>query len=374
MARHFAAALGAAAAALLLAVTAPARADIVVGMTSGFTGSVAAGVKENHEGAKLWFDHVNATGGVNGQKVVLATLDDKFLPKLAAENAKKLITEQNAIAIFMNRGTPHSEAIRPLLDEYKVPLVAPSTGAAVLHQPVHPWIFNVRATYQREAEKVVAHLTSIGLTRIAIAQTDDSFGADCVVGAMKGFDKAKLAPLYHLKLDREKPDFSEIARRAAKENAQAVLVFASSGTVAAGTKAIRAAGSKAQIVTASNNASGGFIKLMGEHARGTIVTQVFPYERSLAAPMVKEAHDLAVAKGMPGVTPAMLEGYAGAKVLIEGIKRAGPNPTRQKLRDALEAMNKVNIGGLEVSFSPTDHTGLEYSDLSIIGRDGKFRR
>jgi branched-chain amino acid transport system substrate-binding protein len=374
-ARPFAAAtLGAAAAALMLAFTAPARADIVVGMTSGFTGAVAAGVKENHEGAKLWIDHVNATGGVHGQKLLLTTLDDKFLPKLAAENARKLLTEHNAIALFMNRGTPHTEAIRPLLDEFKVPLVAPSTGAAVLHQPVNPWIFNVRATYQREAEKVVAHLASIGLTRIAIAQTDDSFGADCVVGAQKGFEKARLEPLYHLKLNREKPDFSEIAQRAAKEQAQAVLMFASSNTVAEGTKAIRAAGSKAQIVTVSNNASGGFIKLMGPHARGTIVTQVFPYERSLAAPMVKEAHDLAVAKGMPGVTPAMLEGYAGAKVLVEGLKRAGSNPTRQKLRDALEAMNKVNIGGLEVSFSPSDHSGLDYADLSIIGIDGKFRR
>jgi branched-chain amino acid transport system substrate-binding protein len=77
---------------------------------------------------------------------------------------------------------------------------------------------------------------------------------------------------------------------------------------------------------------------------------------------------------MPGVTPAMLEGYAGAKVLVEGLKRAGANPTRQKLRDALEGMQKVNIGGLDVSFSPNDHSGLDYADLSIIGQDGKFRR
>jgi ABC-type branched-subunit amino acid transport system substrate-binding protein len=90
--------------------------------------------------------------------------------------------------------------------------------------------------------------------------------------------------------------------------------------------------------------------------------------------MVKEAHDLAVAKGLEGVTPAMLEGYAGAKVLVEGLKRAGPSPTRQRLRDALESMRKVDIGGLEVNYSPASHTGLDYADLSIIGADGKFRR
>ena len=104
------------------------------------------------------------------------------------------------------------------------------------------------------------------------------------------------------------------------------------------------------------------------------MTQVFPYERSLSAPIVKEAYDLAVAKGLNEVTPAMLEGYAGAKVLVEGLKHAGANPTRQKLRDALENMGRVNIGGLEVNYSPKSHSGLQYADLSIIGPDGKFRR
>jgi ABC-type branched-subunit amino acid transport system substrate-binding protein len=359
--------------AMLLVVTG-ASAQIVVGQTSGFTGLVAPGVKENTDGAKLWIDHVNAQGGVNGQQIRLVSLDDQFQPKLAAENAKKLITEHHAIAIFMNRGTPHSEAIKPLLDEYKVPLVAPSTGAMSLHTPVHPWIFNVRATYQREAEKAVTHLASIGLTRIAILQTDDSFGEDCVIGANKGFEKARLQPSFLMKFDRSKPDFAPFVARAAKAELQAVLFIGSAGAVSEGTKALRTAGVSAQVVTLSNNASNGFIKQLGEHARGTIVSQIFPYERSLAAPIVKEAHDLAVQKGLDGVTPAMLEGYAGAKVLLEGIRRAGPNPTRQKLRDALEAMKRVDIGGLEVSFGPSDHSGLDYADLSIIGPDGKFRR
>ncbi len=114
--------------------------------------------------------------------------------------------------------------------------------------------------------------------------------------------------------------------------------------------------------------------MMGRYARGTIVSQIFPYERSLSAPMVKEASDLAHAKDVPEVTPAMLEGFAAAKVLVEGLRRAGPNPTRASLRNALETLHKFDIGGLEVSYSPTDHTGLDYADLSIIGPEGKFRR
>jgi len=278
------------------------------------------------------------------------------------------------VALFMNRGTPHTQAIAPLLAEYKVPLVAPSSGAMALHTPVNPWIFNVRAPYQREAEKAIEHLASIGLTRIAVAHVDDSFGGDCAIGAQHGFEKARLQPAFVLKFDRDHPDFAPVLAGAAKADVQALMLIGSAAVVADGTAQLRKAGSKATVVTVSNNASGGFIKLMGENARGTIVTQMFPYERSLSAPIVKEAYDLAVAKGMTEVTPAMLEGFAGAKVLVEGLKRASANPTRQSLRDALEGMGHVNIGGLDVSYSAKSHTGLQYADLSIIGPDGKFRR
>ena len=144
-----------------------AHAQILVGQTAGFTGAVASSVKEATDGAKLYFDAVNARGGVNGQKIELVSLDDKFDPKLTLENAKKLI-DQGVVSLFLNRGTPHTQALMPLLTEAKVPLVGPSTGAMVLHDPVHPWIFNVRATYQREAERTIAHLSLVSVQRIAV--------------------------------------------------------------------------------------------------------------------------------------------------------------------------------------------------------------
>jgi branched-chain amino acid transport system substrate-binding protein len=351
-----------------------ASAQIVIGQTAGFSGPVAAGVKETTDGAKLYIDAVNARGGVNGQTIELLSMDDKFDPKLAAENARELITKKSVLALFLTRGTPHTQAIMPLLTEYKVPLVAPSTGAVALHTPVHPWLFNVRATYQREADRAVRHLSLVGVTRIGIVQVDDAFGADAVQGAMRAFEAVAKQPVFLEKFDRSKPDFSKIAPKAVSTDAQAVLFIGSGTAVADGVSAIRAAGSKAQIVTLSNNASAGFIKLLKENARGTIITQVFPYERSLASPIVKEARELAKAKGSDEVTPAMIEGFAGAKVLVEALKRAGPNPTRDKLRTALESFKRFDIGGLEVSFSSAAHTGLDYADLSIIGPDGKFQR
>lgn len=350
------------------------QAQIRVGQTAGFTGTVGPGVKETTLGAQLLINAVNSRGGIHGQKIELISLDDKFDPKLAAANAQQLIEAEEVLVLFLNRGTPHTEAIIPLLDKHGVALVAPSTGAMLLHQPVKKHVFNVRATYQREAEKAVQHLASVGIQRISLVQVDDSFGADAVAGAQKGLAAAKLQPVTVDKFDRAKPDFSAIAPNIVRANAQAVFMLGSGSAVVEGVKALRAAGSNAQVVTLSNNASAGFISSLGNLAHGVIVTQVFPNERSIAYPLVKEAQELARAQKLDGVTPAMLEGFAAAKVLVESLRKAGPKFSREKVQAALEGMRKVDLGGLEISYGPDDHTGLDFADLSIIGSDGKFRR
>ncbi|MCK9688384.1 ABC transporter substrate-binding protein [Scleromatobacter humisilvae] len=362
-------------AAIALIASTLSHADVLIGQTADFSGPVASGVKETAAGAKLWIDHVNAGGGINGEPITLVSMDDKFEPANAAANARTLIVDKKVLALFLTRGTPHNQAILPLLSEFGVPLIAPSTGAMALHKPVNPWVFNVRASYQHEANRAIRHLSLVGLAHIGIVQVNDSFGSDAVKGALDAFAQVNGAPLFTESYDREKPDFTRIQHAVTTLNPQAILFLGSGSAVVNGVKAIRATGSHAQIVTLSNNASDGFIKALGDNATGTIVTQVFPYERSLASPMVKEARQLQkAATGDDKVTPAMLEGFAGAKVLVEGLRRAGKNPTREKLRAALETLHHYDIGGLEVSFSPTSHTGLDYTDLSIIGSDGKFTR
>jgi ABC-type branched-subunit amino acid transport system substrate-binding protein len=359
--------------ALTLGATLPAPAQILIGQTAGFTGPVAAGVQETTAGAKLVIDAVNATGGIDGEKIELISLDDAFTPAKAAENARTLITERRVLSMFLNRGTPHTQAIMPLLTEFGVPLVGPSTGAMVLHRPVHPWLFNVRATYQREAERAVAHLNLIGVRRIGVIHVQDSFGEDLLEGARRGFADAKLEPAFVAGFDRAKPDFGPVVAAAQKADPQALLFIGSGTAVADGVKALRARGVMAQVVTFSNNASGGFVEGLGEHARGVIVTQVFPFERSIATGFVKDAMALARAQNVT-LTPAMLEGVAAARVLVAGLRRTPKPLTRDGLRRALEGMTRLDLGGLELGYSPTDHTGLDFVDLSIIGAGGKFVR
>ncbi len=351
-----------------------AHGQILIGQTVGVTGAVAATVSETVAGARLYIDSVNAKGGIRGEKIELITLDDKFDVKLAAENARILIEDKKVLALFLNRGTPHTQAILPLLEKYDMALVGPSTGAMLLHQPVNRHVFNVRSSYQREARKAVEHLSTVGITRIAVVHVDDSFGLDGLTGTLEGLSKAKLQPAAVLKYARDKPDLNPIAPALAKADAQAVLWIGSGTVVSDGIKVLRASGSAAQVVTLSNNASDGFIKQLGKAGVGVIITQVLPSERSYAYPFIAEARTLAQAQKNLALSPALLEGFLSAKVMVEALRRASPKPTRQKVISALDSMHKFDLGGLKVNYSPTNHTGLDFADLSIVGSDGKFKR
>lgn len=364
--------LALAAAALGMGAVASAHADIVVGQTVGLTGPVSSSVKELVAGAQLYIDSVNAKGGVHGEALRLMTLDDGFEPQQAAANARELIEKHNVVALFLNRGTPHTEAIMPLLAQHRVALVAPSTGAMLLHQPINPYIFNVRSSYQAEAERAVSHLHGNMLTRIAMVHVDDSFGRDTLQGALKGFSRVGLAPLTIIKADRMKPDYAGIVRQLMQARPQAVLWTGSAIAVSGGIKALRQAGGHMPVVTLSNNASQGFLNLLGPLAHGTIVTQVFPDTRSGTYAFNREAIALARAKAVT-FTPQMAEGFAAAKVLVEALNRAGPAPTRQKVLMALNQLDSFDLGGLNIGYDPRSRTGLQYVTLSIVDKEGQFR-
>lgn len=345
---------------------------ILIGQTAGFTGTVAGGVKETTDGAKMYIDWVNKNGGVHGRKIELVSLDDVFDPKKAAANAKTLIEEKKVFALFLCRGTPHSEAIMPLLKANGVPLVAPSTGAMLLHEPVNPWIFNVRAKYQLEAEKGIVQLSAMGIQRIGVIHVDDSFGKDALAGAVRGFAEAGVKPTGVWAYDRATPKFEAAVAALVATNPQAAVLLGSGTHVAEIVKQIRSKQSSVQLMTISNNASSAFVKSLGTNAHGVIVTQVFPNPKMATTPIAVQMQKLA--RESPGATVShqAMEGFAAAKVLVEGLKRAGKKPTRESFVAGLNELRGFDLGGMRLDYSPSDHTGTEYVELSIIGRKGDF--
>ena len=357
-----------------LCACAIAHADILIGQTAGLTGPTAPAMKEVNEGANLYFAEVNRQGGIQGAPIKLISMDDKFDPALAAKNAQELIEQKDVLALFLSRGTPPTEAILPVLAKHEIALIGPSTGAMSLHEPVNRYVYNVRAPYQAEATKGIVQLRSTGLSKIAVIYRDDSFGKDVMVGVSKGFTTVSLEPTFVEKVDRVKADFSAAIARAKATGPEAIMIIESPVTVARAVGEMRKAGVLSQVITLSNCASKGFVDALGADARGVIVTQVFPGERARGVPMIAELATLAQAKNIE-VSPATVEGFAAAKVLVEALRRLKTaTPTRKALMTVLDSMSRYDLGGVSVSFSSTDHTGLSFSDLSIIGADGRFVR
>jgi ABC-type branched-subunit amino acid transport system substrate-binding protein len=345
---------------------------ILIGQTAGHSGTVAGGVKETTDGARLYINYVNANGGVHGRKIELVSMDDKFDPKLAAANAKTLIEDKKVFALFLNRGTPHSEAILPLLKQHGVPLIGPSTGADILHSPVNPYVFNVRAKYQLEAERGIVQLSAMGMSRIAVIHVNDSFGKDALAGAMKGFASANIKPVGIYSYDRTTGKVDEAVKSAVKSDAQATILIGSGANVADMVAQVRAARSGMQLITLSNNSSSSFVKSLGDNARGVIVTQVFPNPSMATTGLALQMKKMSKESTPIALSHQAMEGFASAKILVEGLKRAGKNPTRASFLAGLEQLRDFDLGGLSVSYSPSDHTGTEYVELSMITRNGEF--
>jgi branched-chain amino acid transport system substrate-binding protein len=362
----------------MLACPAAARAqgvtatEILLGQTSSFSGAIAGQVKEQTAGAKLYIDWVNAGGGVNGRRIRIESMDDAFDAKRAAENARALI-QKGVFALFLTRGTPQNEAILPVIKESGTPLIAPSTGAIVLHRPVNPLVFNVRATYQNEAEQAISQLKAQGITRIVIVHVNDSFGKDCLEGFKTGMKNSGLESLGTFSYDRQKGDTSEAAAKVIALRPQAVVTAGHSKPLASLVRDIRKAGlGGVSIITLSNLSSQSFLDDLGEVGHGVIVMQVFPNPNRAETRLALELKRLAADKPDFVISHMTMEGFAAAKVLVEGLRRAGPKLTRQSFIAALESMHDYDLGGPKLTFGPQDHTGLEYVEASIVNKKHTF--
>jgi ABC-type branched-subunit amino acid transport system substrate-binding protein len=371
----------AAAAALALALSSEAAAQagvtadkIIIGQSAGFTGSVAGTVKELTAGAKAYFDVVNARGGVHGRKIVLESMDDSFDPKKTPEVVKTLIEEKKVFALFLSRGTPTNEAAYPVLEKYRVPLIGPSTGAMSMYEPPRKYLFPVRASYHSETFKIVAQLANMGISKIAIVYTDDSFGKDGLTGVQRAMKERALNAVAVGTIPRGTVNVDEAVATIAKTDPQAIIMVVLADAGVAFVKQMKKAGKSPIFLTLSNNSSNAFIKNLGEDGYGVAVSQVSPYPFASTEPLAKEFQDMI--KGKPDVSPsyASMEGFIAAKVLVEGLRRAGPKPTREKLVTALESMNRYDLGGVDVSYGPQLRTGTTYIDITIISRTGKFVR
>ena len=255
----------------------------------------------------------------------------------------------------------------------KIPFVAPQTGASTLYQPSNRYVFNVRARYQDELLVSIKHFTLVNQRRLALIYVDDAFGRDGAEGYRAGIQAAGATSVYEGSYLADKPNFAKHVDRLVKTNPQAVICIGSAKPVAELIALARQAHVSASFMTLSNNASAGFARELGPYVRGVIVSQVTPPPGTQTTRMSRELNQL-LAGRKADVSSAAMEAYGSAIVLVEGLRRAGPNLTREGFVQALESMRHFDIGGLEVDYSTTKRTGSNYVELSILTDDGKYRR
>lgn len=358
----------------LAAETGVSDTTILIGQSATFSGPAQELGLEMRQGAKLHFDAVNAQGGIHGRKIELRTLDDGYEPDRAAANTKKLINEDRVFTLFGYVGTPTSQAALPIFTEAKVPFIGAFTGAQLLRDPFNRYIFNIRASYFDETEKIVEQLVSLGSKSISVFYQNDAYGKAGLAGVERALARRNMKIAATATVERNTVDVAAAVKTINATKPDAVVMVSAYKSVAAFVKEMKKAGSTTQFHNVSFVGSRPLAKELGEEGIGVAVSQVVPFPWSGSAPIVKEYQRLMNASGAKEYSFTSLEGFIAAKILVEGLKRAGKDLTREKLITALETMSNVDVGGFQVGFSPRNHNASTYVDLTMIGKTGQFVR
>jgi branched-chain amino acid transport system substrate-binding protein len=349
--------------------------SITLGMTSPFSGPNGAYGNDMLQVIQAYFDQVNKSGGVNGRKINLVALDDGYETDRAVANTRILISEKNAFALLASYGSsPTTEAMNKVFGPSRVPLVGTISGAGSLREPISQnpgsrYMFNVRASYADETEAIVNQLVSLGLKNIAVFYQNDGFGKSGLDGVTVALKKHNLAPTAAATVERNSVDATAAVETIAKAKPQAVVMVTLYKPTAAFVKAMKKANQSPMFMTLSPVGTEQLIAELGPDARGIGISQVMPYPWSDVVPMVHDYQKLVGNKS--GISYYGIEAYAMARIMVDALRKAGKDLTREKLLAALEGTN-TDLGGFRVAFSPTNRQGSRFVELTVVGSGGKI--
>ena len=349
---------------------------IIIGQSAAFSGPAAQLGIQLNAGAKAYFDHVNATGGVFGRKVEIVQRDDQYEADIAAANTKNLIENDNVFALFGYVGTPTSNAALPIFTRAKVPFFAPFSGAQSLRDPFNKLIFNVRASYNDETEHLVDRLVNTGLKNIAVFYQNDAYGKAGLAGVERALKRLNLPIIETATVERNSSDVSKAVDKMMAKRPDVIIQVSAYTSCAAFIKEMHKRNYTGQFYNLSFVGSQALSDALAKEGPGVVISQVVPFPWSSAnATVVGEYAKVMNKAGIKDLNFSSLEGYIDARIFVEGLRRAGQDLTREKFIAALETINMKNFdgGGFDVNVSPSNHNGSKYVDMTVITKDGKFK-
>ncbi len=365
-----------AALAMCCATGLTSAADLVIGQVAPLSGVLASTGHQMVVGGKIYFDAINEQGGIHGAMIKQVVVDDAYKVEETSRLTREMLARPEVVALFGFAGTANVSKLLEdgILDVGGAALVAPYTGGEALRTPFNPWIFHVRAGYADEAEHMVQQLTTLGMNRIAVMYQDDGFGKAGLLGVTNALAKRNLKLAVAAGYERNTDKVDDAVKKIKASDAQAIIMVSVNKSTAAFMKQYRESGGGAQMYNISVVDPAELVKLAGlKNAHGLGISQVVPYPFMANLPVVREYQAL-LKKYAPKeqVNYTSFEEFVGAKVLVEALRRAGPNPTRSKVVKALESMGSFDTGGITVGFSPSNRVGSRYVEVTVIGSTGKL--
>ncbi|MFD2450506.1 ABC transporter substrate-binding protein [Ideonella paludis] len=346
---------------------------LILGQSAAFSGPAAQLGLQMNRGARLCFDQVNASGGVNGATIELRTLDDGYDPARCKANTDKFIND-NVFALFGYVGTPTALAALPLINDARIPFFGPFTGAMGLREPFSRNVFHLRASYDDETGLIVKQLTALGLNKIAVFRQNDSYGQAGLDGVTKALKAQRLEPVAIGTVERNSTDVAAAVKTIVAARPDAVVQISAYKSCAAFIREARKAGYGGTFFNVSFVGTQALADELGREARGVLVSQVMPYPYTQSMQITREYLDAVKAAGADAKPNySSMEGYLAAKVFVEGLRRSR-SLSRDGLIGGLESMSNVNFGGFAVNFSRTNHVASRFVEVSMLTEDGGVRR
>ena len=347
--------------------------EVKLGMVNVQSGPAAGLGKGMRSGAEAWFKTVNAKGGVHGRQINMVVGDDGYEPERAIDETLKMIEQQKVFSLFGFVGTPTANAVLPIVKEMDVPLVGAFTGAMSLRQPVTKQVFNVRASYDDEAETLVAHFLSKGAKTVAVFYQDDGFGTAVLSGTEKALKKRSMVVSAKGTFQRNTLAIKTGLAAMLEAKPDAVVMVGPYAPLAAFIKEARIAGLKSQLATVSFVGTDNLVKEVGKDGDGVLISQVVPFPEDNDLPIQRECRAALAANGGETLGFVNFEGCITAKVMVAALERAGKEPGRDQLVAALRGMKGVDMGGLLVGFNEGNHQALSDVFLTQI-QNGKITK
>lgn len=347
--------------------------EIKLGMVNVQTGPASGLGKGMRAGAEAYFKAVNAKGGINGRKLVLSVADDGYEPNRAIDETLKMIEGEKVFALFGYVGTPTANAVIPIVKEMDVPLIGLFTGAMSLRQPVTPQIFNVRASYDDEAEALVAHFTAKGAKNIAVFYQDDGFGTAVLSGTEKALKKRGMAVAAKGTFARNTLAIKTGLAAMLTAKPDAIVMVGPYAPLAAFIKEARATGLQSLLATVSFVGTNNLVAEVGKAGDGVVISQVVPFPQDDDLAVTRECRDAIAKHNGEALGFVNFEGCLSARVLGMALERAGRGVDRKSLAATLQGMNGVDIGGMKLSFSEQNHQAFDKVFMTHI-QGGKIAK